>query len=85
MRYPCCDFSEITNSSLILFIKQIMTSCMLVFRVTVNGLACDRGVCMVLIMADHYCRFGNVRENLIFANMVPREFKGLANILNTCF
>ena len=35
-----------------------------------------------------YCRFGNVRQNLIFANirdLVPREFKVLANIENTCF
>ena len=33
-----------------------------------------------------YCRFENVRENLIsliFANLVPREFKVLAYIENT--
>ena len=28
-----------------------------------------------------YCRLGNVRENLIFAKSLPREFKVLANIV----
>ena len=29
-----------------------------------------------------YCRSGNIRENLIFANWLPREFKVLANIVS---
>ena len=39
-----------------------------------------------IIAYTEYCRFGNVRENLIFANFgefgasVPLEFKVLANI-----
>ena len=35
----------------------------------------------------YYCRFGNVRDNLIFSlifrNSLPREFKVLSNIENT--
>ena len=34
--------------------KQIKTSCMLVLRTIVNGLAWDCGVCMVLNMTDHF-------------------------------